>query len=201
MLSVTARIVAGASRCRAADLRHARDLPCDSCARSPAGATLGRMGRILAACVLMWCAVAAADVKTAKNAKVTVTTPKGYKVEAKDDNVLRGESADKAVAVFVWTVDTTDLDAAQKMLAGELYSSVAALKWDKPRTAKVHGLPAQFFEGSGRAVGAALDIEVVLVGPTSTKKGVIVMAAVDHEKRAAHQAEIDAMLKSVTPLK
>ncbi len=161
------------------------------------------MGRILAACVLLLvCSgVAAAEVKTAKNAKVTVTTPKGYKVDAKDDNVMRGESKDKAVAVFVWTVDTTDVASAQKMLAGELYSSVAGLKWDKPRTDKVNGLPAAFFDGSGRAVGAALDIAVVLVGPTATKKGVIVMAAVDHEKRAAHQAEIDTMFKSVKPLK
>lgn len=146
------------------------------------------------------CAVAAADVHTNKAAKVTLDVPKSYKLTEQDD-VMRGESGDKAVALLYWNVDTGDTDEAIKKLTGELYSMVGSLSWDKPKAEKVHGLDGQWITGTGRSVGNTLDITVLLAGPTATKKHVLVVGIVDHVKADAHRAEIAAILKSLKPAK
>jgi hypothetical protein len=144
--------------------------------------------------------VAAADVHTNKAAQVTLEVPKTYKLTEEPD-VMRGESADKAVALFYWNVDASNADDAIKKLSSELYSSVGSLRWDKPTTAKLHGLPATWIDGTGRSVGNTLDLRVVVAGPTSTQRTVMVAAVVDHAKAGAHKAEIDGILKSLQPAK
>lgn len=144
--------------------------------------------------------IAVADVHTNKNAKVSLEIPKTYKMTEQDD-LMRGESADKAVALLYWNVDTGDTDAALKKLGEELYSMVGSLSWDKPKAEKVHGLDAQWITGTGRSVGNTLDITVVLAGPTATKKHVMVIGIVDHAKADAHKAEIATILKSLKPAK
>jgi len=146
------------------------------------------------------CGAAAADVHTNKSAKVTVDVPKTYKMTEQDD-VMRGESDDKAVALLYWNVDTGDMDEAIKKLTQELYSTVGSLQWGKPTAAKVHGLDAKWIDGTGRTLGKSLDLRVVLAGPTATKKHVMVIGIVDHAKADAHKAEIDGILKSLKPAK
>jgi hypothetical protein len=146
------------------------------------------------------CGLAAADVHTNKVSKVSVDVPKTYKMTDKDD-VIRGESADHAVAVFQWNVDTSDPAEAEKLLATELYSMIGSLQWDKPRSEKVNGLDATWIDGTGRSVGNTLDIRMILAGPTGAKKHVILATIVDHAKADAHKAEIAAILKSLKPAK
>jgi hypothetical protein len=143
------------------------------------------------------CGIAAADVHTNKAAKVSVDIPKTYKMTETSD-VMRGESADKAVALFYWNIDTSDPAEAEKKLAGELYSMVGSLQWQKPKAQKVHGMEAQWIDGSGRSVGDTLDIRMVLA---SAARPVMVVAIVDHAKADAHKAEIDGILKSLKPAK
>ena len=144
--------------------------------------------------------IAVADVHTNKNAKVSLEVPRSYKLTEQDD-LMRGESGDKAVALLYWNVDTGDTDEAIKKLTGELYSMVGSLAWDKPKAEKVHGLDGQWITGTGRSVGNTLDITVLLAGPTTTKKHVMVVGIVDHAKADAHKAEIAAILKSLKPAK
>jgi len=144
--------------------------------------------------------VAAADVHTNKTAKVTLDIPKSYKMTEQDE-LMRGESGDKAVALFFWVVDTSDPDEAIKKLTAELYSMVGSLQWDKPKAEKVHGLDAKWIDGTGRSVGNTLDIRMVLAGPTATKKNVMVVSVVDHAKADAHKAEIAGILTSLKPAK
>jgi hypothetical protein len=144
--------------------------------------------------------VAAADVHTNQAANVSVEIPKTYKMTEQAD-VMRGESADKAVALFYWNVDTGKVDEALKKLDAELYSSVSKLTWGKPKAGKVNGLPAEWIDGTGTSVGTTLDIQVVLAGPTSTKKHVMVIGVIDHAKADAHKAEIAGILKSLKPAK
>jgi hypothetical protein len=144
--------------------------------------------------------VATADVHTNKNAKVTLEIPKSYKMTEQDD-VMRGESADKAVALIYWNVDTGNIDDATKKLAQELYSMIGSLTWGKPRTEKVNGLDATWVDATGRSANTSLDISVVLAGPTSTKRYAMVVGIVDHAKADAHKAEIAAILKSLKPAK
>jgi hypothetical protein len=158
-----------------------------------------RTAVVVLACLLAFPSAAVhAEPKTSKAAKVTLDVPKGWKVDVKDDT-MRGESGDKQVALLMWVVDSADVDAATKKLDGELYSAVASLKWGKPTAAKVHGLKASYIDGTGRAVSGELDVKVIVVGPTATKKGVILVAAVEHAKLDAHKAEIQALFESVRP--
>jgi hypothetical protein len=144
--------------------------------------------------------IATADVHTNKNAKVTVEIPKSYKMTETDD-IMRGESDDKAVALFYWNVDAANIDDATKRLGQELYSAVSGLTWGKPRTEKLNGLEATWIEGTGKSLNASLDLSVVFAGPTSTKRHVMVVGVVDHAKADAHKAEIAAILKSLKPAK
>ncbi len=144
--------------------------------------------------------VAAADVHTNKAAQVALDVPRTYKVTEKDD-LMNGESADKAVALLYWNVDADKTDDALQKLGSELYSMVGSLQWDKPRAEKVHGLDAQWISGTGQSVGNTLDISVVFAGPTATKKHVMVVGIVDHAKADAHKAEIAGILKSLKPVK
>lgn len=156
--------------------------------------------RKLVLAVLAWSAVAAADVHTNKVAKVSLDIPKTYTMTEQDE-LMRGESGDKAVALLFWVVDTNDPDEAIKKLTSELYSMVGSLQWDKPKADKVNGLSVRWIDGTGRSVGNTLDIRVLLAGPTATKKNVLVVGIVDHAKADAHKAEIAAILKSVKPAK
>src|SRR5664279_1983206 len=80
-----------------------------------------------------------ADTKAIKDAKLAVTGPDDWKLAVKDVG-LTGESADKEVAVLVWSVDTVEAAASQKKIESELYSMIFSPKWDKPTTGSGHDL-------------------------------------------------------------
>ena len=144
--------------------------------------------------------IAAADVHTNPSAKLSFDAPKTYKLTDEDTQV-KGESDDKAVALAMWLVDSADADKAKAAVASQFYSALASLSWDKPKPAKVNGLAATFIAGTGRTTGKTLDLQMVVVGPTATKKYAILIGIVDHAKADAHKAEITAILKSLKPAK
>ena len=88
-----------------------------------------------------------------------------------------------------WVVDSADTKAALTKLERELYSSIQGLKWvEKTKKLKINRIPATWVEGTGvNARAAQLDVLVVVAGPTSTKKGVIMLAVVEHEKLQANR--------------
>jgi hypothetical protein len=161
---------------------------------------MGAMSRGAAWIVMTWCAVAQAEVRTSKAAKVSIDIPAAWKMDVKDD-LMRGESADKAVALMFWVVESGDVKEATKKLDHELYQAIAKLKWEAPRKATINGLTAAYVDGHGYSVNKIVDLQVVVVGPTPSKKGVIVVAAVDHMKLEGHTAELDAIFKSLRPVK
>lgn len=143
---------------------------------------------------------AAADVHTNAAAKLSFDAPKTYKL-TEEDTQMKGESDDKAVAVAFWLVDSGDADKAEHAVAMQFYAALASLVWDKPKPARLHGLAANFITGTGRTTGKTVDLQMVVVGPTATKKYAILIGIVDHAKADAHKAEITAILKSLTPTK
>jgi len=153
-----------------------------------------RLLLVIALCALG--GIAGATPRTSKAGKVSIDVPASWRVIVTDDT-MKGESGDKEVALLSWVVDSADVAAATKKLDGELYGAVAHLTWGKPRKARVHGLRASYVDGTGRAVGGTLDVKVIVVGPTPTKKGLIVVAAVTHAKLAAHAAEIQTLFQSI----
>ncbi|MBV8759820.1 MAG: hypothetical protein JO257_21200, partial [Deltaproteobacteria bacterium] len=144
--------------------------------------------------------IAAADVHTNKQAKLSFDAPKSYKL-TEEDAQMKGESEDKAVALAFWLVDSGDADKATQAVAQQFYTALASLTWEKPKTGKVNGLAATFIDGTGRTTGKTLDLQMAVVGPTATKKYAILIGIVDHAKADAHKAEIAAILKSVKPAK
>ena len=152
--------------------------------------------------LLLLSGLAHADTHTSKAGKASISVPAKWTVTATDE-LVRAVSPDSQVALVFWVVDSTDTKEALKKLEGELYSSVQGLKWvDKVRKVKINRLPATWVEGAGvNARSAQLDVLVVVAGPTPAKKGIIMFAAVEHEKLAANRKVIQAIFQSLKPTK
>lgn len=152
--------------------------------------------------VIPFSGVAAADVHKSKAGKVSIDLPKKWQVTASDE-LVRATSPDNEVAFVMWVVDSPDLKAALKKLEGELYSSIQGLRWvDKVKKLKVNKLPASWVEGVGVSSRAtSLDVLVLVAGPTASKKGVILMAIVDHDKLVANRPTIQSIFRTLKPAK
>lgn len=159
------------------------------------------MVRIFVTLALMT-GIASADVYTSQAGKVSVDVPKKWQVKAKDD-LVRAASPDNQVAFVFWVVDSPDVKAALTKLEKELYSSVSGLKWfEKMRPVKIHGLSGTWIEGTGVSSRATqLAVLVVVAGPTKAKKGVILLAVVDHEKLPANKKTIQTIFETLRPTK
>lgn len=143
-----------------------------------------------------------ADVHASKAAKASVDIPKKWTVKPTDE-LVRAVSPDSQVAFVFWVADSVDTKEALKKLEGELYSSVQGLKWvDKTKKLKINKLPATWVEGVGvNAAGTALDVLVVVAGPTPAKKGIIMLAVVEHAKLVANRKQIQTIFQSLKPTK
>ncbi len=146
--------------------------------------------------------VAGATVYKSKAGSISVDIPKKWTVTATDE-VIRAASANNEVALFVWVVDSPDVKEALKKLEGELYSAIQGLKWvDKTKKLTVNKLPGTWVEGVGMSARQTqLDVVVFVAGPTPAKKGVILLAVVDHDKYKANRAAIQAVFGSLKPAK
>jgi hypothetical protein len=146
--------------------------------------------------------VAHADVYPSKAGKVSVDVPKAWSVNATDE-LIRAASPDNAVAFVFWVVASTDVKENVKNLEKELYSSIQGLRWvEKTKKLKINGMAATWVEGIGvNASEAPLDVLVVVAGPTKTKKGVVMLAVVEHDKLKANQKTIQAMFKTLKATK
>jgi hypothetical protein len=146
--------------------------------------------------------VASADVYPSKAGKVSIDVPKAWSVNATDE-LVRAASPDNVVAFVFWVVPTTDVKENVKNLEKELYSSIQGLRWvDKTKKLKINGIAATWVEGIGvNAAETPLDVLVVIAGPTKTKKGILMLAVVEHDKLKANQKTIQAMFKTLKATK
>ena len=146
--------------------------------------------------------VARADVYPSKAGKVSIDIPKKWSVTASDE-LVRAASPDSAVAFVFWVVESTDVKENVKNLEKELYSSIQGLRWvDKTKKLKINGMAATWVEGIGvNAAENQLDVLVVVAGPTKTKKGVVMLAVVEHDKLKANEKTIQGLFKTLKPTK
>jgi len=151
---------------------------------------------------LLLAQVAHAGAYKSKAGKVSVDVPTKWTVTATDE-LVRAASPDNQIAFVFWVVDSPDVKPALTKLEGELYSSIQGLKWvDNAKKIKIHGLPATWVEGVGvSSRSTQLDVLVVVAGPTASKKGVILLAVVDHDKLAAQRSTIQGIFQSLRPAK
>ena len=145
--------------------------------------------------------VAGATVYKAKTGKVQIDIPKKWTVSAGDD-LIRSSSADNQVAFVMWVVDSPDVKAALKKLEGELYSSIQSLRWvDKTKKLTVNKLAGTWVEGVGvSSRETQLDV-IVFVAGTAAKKGVILLAVVDHDKYEANRPAIQSIFGTLKATK
>jgi len=143
---------------------------------------------------------AAAEVRTNKSAGISIDVPSAWKVDVKGE-VMSGESADKAVALMFWVVDKSDAKEAMKLLDKQIDKVVKDGKWEKPSDITVNGMKGLHSDGTGTVNGKAADMMVAILGPTPTKKGIIIFAAVEHAKLDAHKAELKDIFASLKAAK
>jgi hypothetical protein len=161
------------------------------------------MRSALALLVLLITATAAgAEVHAVKTAKVSLDLPKKWSVEVKDE-IVRAASDNNEIAFALLVLDKPDTKAALTLLEGELYSAVQCLKWiDKTSKMTIHALPSTLIEGVGVTSRATtLDVLVIVSGPTPAKKGVVMFAAVEHDKLKANKKAIMTAFRSLRPTK
>lgn len=158
---------------------------------------------ILTLIILVLAAGAAgANSYTSKAGKVSIDIPRGWPSDIKDE-LIRAASPNHEVAFVFWVVDSPDVKAALTKLEGELYSSIQGLKWvDKTKRLRVNKLRATWVEGVGvSSRSTQLDVIVLVAGPTPAKKGVILLAVVDHDKYEANRRSIQSIFGTLKPTK
>ena len=158
------------------------------------------MRALVVLCLLA--ATAHADVYASKAGKVSIDIPSKWAVNPTDE-LVRASSPGNDVAFVFWIVDSANVKEALTRLDRELYSAVQGLRWvDKLKKLKINKIPATFVEGVGvNAQAVQLDILVTVAGPTKTKKGVIMMAVVEHTKLADHKAAIQSIFQTLKATK
>ena len=146
--------------------------------------------------------IAGADVHKSEAGKVSITIPKNWQVIAKED-LIRAASPNNEVAFVLFVVDSPDVKAALTKLEGELYSSIQGLRWvDNTKKLTVNKLPGTWIEGVGVSSRTTqLDVIVFVAGPTPAKKGVILLAVVDHDKYKANRSAIQSIFATLKPTK
>ena len=158
------------------------------------------MRALLVLCFLA--GAAHAGVHASKAGKVQITLPEKWAF-TETDELVRASSPDNSVAFVFLIVDSPDVKKALATLEHELYSAVQGLRWvDNLKKLKINAIPATFVEGVGvNAQAAQLDILVTVAGPTKTKKGVIMMAVVEHEKLKDNESAIQSIFQTLKKTK
>lgn len=152
-------------------------------------------------CLVLATGIAGATVYKSNAAKVSIDIPKTWTVDAKDE-LIRAASANGEVAFVMLVVDSPDLRKALERLEGELYSSIKGLKWvDRTKKIKVNKLAGTWVEGVGvSSRSTQLDV-IVFVAGSPTKKGVILLAVVDHDRYEANRPAIQSIFGTLKPAK
>jgi len=144
---------------------------------------------------------AGADVYKSKAGKLSIEIPKKWSVKAQDE-LVRAESPNGEVAVVLWVVDSADVKDALKKLEGELYSAIQSLRWvDKTKKLKVNKIAGTWVEGVGvSSRSTQLDV-IAFVAATPTKKGVILLAVVEHDKYEGNRSAIQSIFGTLKTTK
>lgn len=146
--------------------------------------------------------VARAEVHKNGKGKVSVDIPSSWKVKNEKGGLLVGESKDDAVGLLFWVVDKGDADEAIKLLDKALEGKLTDVKWpNRPEKADINGLRGIKNVGTAVVNGKQAYIMVAVVGPTPTKKGVIIFGAIEQSKLTEHKAELSNIFESLAPIR
>ena len=155
---------------------------------------------------------AGAEIRTNTTGQVSVDIPSSWIItdtskgqtpaqKKASAGLLVAKSKDDAVGLLFWVVDKSDAKQPIKLLDKALEGKVKDVKWDKPQDANINGMKGIKNAGTAMIDGKDAIVMVAVVGPTPTKKGVIIFGAIDKAKITEHKAELVNIFDSLKPVK
>lgn len=159
-----------------------------------------RLGLSLLA-IMILSAAAGADTQTHGGAKVSITVPEGYTSKIEAGDILVMQSKDGTVGLLLWVVEKADAAEAIKLLDKGLEGKVSDAKWGKLTKTNINALKGIKNVGTATVMGKPAFTMVAILGPTPTKKGLIVFGAVEQSKLKEHKAELAGIFASLKPTK
>jgi hypothetical protein len=152
----------------------------------------------LVLCTSLVAGSAAAEVKTLPAAKVSLDIPSGWTTKSDPDMMfITDPTQDLGFVVLV--TEVADLKTSVAGLDAKLAKVLTDVKWaGKPKAMKLNGMDGIKNSGTGKIAGKASDLGLVVL-TTPAGKALIVVVAVDSNKKAAHKAEIEAFVTSIKP--
>lgn len=157
--------------------------------------------RLALLALVMMASLAFAEKHTHDAGKVEIDIPGTWKID-KRNALLVGESKDKAVGLLFWVVEKGDVKEAIKLLDKELEGKITDVKWPKkPRNTTHNGLKGIKNTGTAKTNGKDVYVMLAVLGPTPSKKGVIVLGVIDQTKVTEHKAELENIFASLKPVK
>ncbi len=143
-------------------------------------------------------APAAAEIHTHAGAKVSIDIPSSWKVGTDKNGLLVGRSADDAVGLLFWALDTSEAGKAFATLDKQVGGKLTDMKWpNKPQTWKKNGLSGFRNAGTAKFEGKDVLVIVGVAGGKKEKQGVIVFGAIDVAKGKEHKAELENIFASL----
>ena len=132
--------------------------------------------------------------------KVTDSS-KGKTQKGGSSGMLVAQSKDDAVGLIFWVVGKADTKQAIKFLDNLLRDKIKNAKWDKPQDANINGMKGIRNAGTATIDGKEAVLMLAIVGPTPTKLGVVVLAAVEKAMLDSHKTELGNIFDSLQPVK
>ena len=142
---------------------------------------------------------ASADVKTNATGKVSVDLPSTWQTKTEKD-VLIGEAKDGGVVLMFWVVDKHEAKHALPLLDKALKGKFTKVTWEAPKDVTVDGMKGIRTVGTAVIKGKEAYVMAAIVGPTPTKKGVIVFGAIEKSHLKEHKVEMEYVLDSLKQL-
>ncbi|MFT7621716.1 MAG: putative Zn-dependent protease [Myxococcota bacterium] len=135
-----------------------------------------------------------------ETAKVEVTIPDAWKVEA-DDDVLSATSADEMLGLVFTVLPAAAIDEALDQLDKELASFITDMEPDgKPSEVTINGMKGITIDGKGKIEGVAMDIGLMILEAPSGKV-VMVLGFAAKGTMDKHERAVQGIFKSLKPTK
>src|SRR5438874_909970 len=157
-----------------------------------------RIAAIAAIAVIAAVAPASADVIPNKTAGVSVDIPKDWKKTGSGDSMAASDPKEEAVLMFIVS-DGNDMKKAGDELDARLAKTMTDIKWGPQKQVEMNGMKGVALRGTGTINKKPVKLGALVV-VTPTKKGLFVVGAVQADKEAAHEKELDAIVSSIKPL-
>ena len=152
--------------------------------------------------MLLGAAAARAERFESTDAAIGFELPDDYVITGKSDRAIAAQDPSGELEVLFVVVDgATSAKDVLARLDAEISAVATGAEWSKPKAVKHNGLGGFKLKGKARIGDKDVALGVLVLGPTRTKRGIVLVGATLDGKQSAHAAELAAILKSLKPTK